>query len=251
MITVASLWRHPIKSHGREALESVTLLQGQTMPFDRHWAVTHEKTHFDSADPKWEKCRNFMIGTLVPGLAGIWARLDDATNVMELRHVDLGTISFNPDTADGTAAFLNWVAPLTSHVSAKPTNLVSTPGRGMTDTPFPSVSIMNMASHRAVGDKIGQDLEFERWRGNIWLDGPDAWAEWDWIGKDIAIGDAVLHVQDRCTRCNHTKANPVTGLRDIDTLSALRNGWDHTDFGVYCTVIQSGKVSLGDTAEVL
>ena len=29
---VSSLWRHPIKSHGRESLDAVTLIAGQTMP---------------------------------------------------------------------------------------------------------------------------------------------------------------------------------------------------------------------------
>ena len=84
MITVASLWRHPIKSHGREALDRVTLIAGQTMPWDRHWAVTHEKTKFDAANPEWVMCRNFMIGALTPLLAGLWASLDEDAGLMTL-----------------------------------------------------------------------------------------------------------------------------------------------------------------------
>ena len=38
----AALWRHPIKGHGREALETVDLTEGRTMPWDRRWAVAHE-----------------------------------------------------------------------------------------------------------------------------------------------------------------------------------------------------------------
>ena len=45
MINVAALWRHPIKSHGREALQTVALTAGQTMPFDRTWAVMHSRGH--------------------------------------------------------------------------------------------------------------------------------------------------------------------------------------------------------------
>ena len=30
MITVSALWRHPIKGHGREALDHMTLTPGQT-----------------------------------------------------------------------------------------------------------------------------------------------------------------------------------------------------------------------------
>ena len=59
MAHVASLWRHPIKSHGREKLDAVTLIEGQTMPWDRHWAVTHEDSKWVADDPRWIMCRNF------------------------------------------------------------------------------------------------------------------------------------------------------------------------------------------------
>jgi uncharacterized protein YcbX len=36
---LAQIWRHPIKGHGRETLERVTLSAGSTLPFDRAWAV--------------------------------------------------------------------------------------------------------------------------------------------------------------------------------------------------------------------
>ncbi len=38
---VTQIWRHPIKSHGRETLQEVTVIPGQTMPGDRVWAVDH------------------------------------------------------------------------------------------------------------------------------------------------------------------------------------------------------------------
>ena len=36
------IWRHPLKSHGRENLQSVKLSVGQSLPWDRHWAVAHD-----------------------------------------------------------------------------------------------------------------------------------------------------------------------------------------------------------------
>ena len=44
MGAVAELWRHPIKSHGRETLDAVEFTAGACMPWDRHWAVTHDET---------------------------------------------------------------------------------------------------------------------------------------------------------------------------------------------------------------
>ena len=44
---VTQLWRHPVKSHGREALERVTLTAGETLPWDRLWAVAHDSSTAD------------------------------------------------------------------------------------------------------------------------------------------------------------------------------------------------------------
>ncbi|SEQ37379.1 hypothetical protein SAMN05428995_10466 [Loktanella sp. DSM 29012] len=247
MGSVAALWRHPIKSHGREALDGVTLTKGQTMPWDRRWAVTHDRSRDRDG---WDVCRNFMIGAITPGLAGLCARLDTATATVTLSHVDLGDLTFRPDASDDIARFLEWVAPLTGD-GPQPQSIVSAGDRGMTDSDFPSLSLMSTASHAAVADACGGALEQTRWRGNVWLDGFAAWDEFNWYGRSLRIGDVVLDIGDPIERCAHTRANPVTGQRDLDTVAVLRDRFGHTDFGVYATVAQGGTIALGDTAEVI
>lgn len=249
MATLAALWRHPIKSHGREALERVSLTEGKAMPWDRHWAVTHAQSKFDPSNPAWVSCRNFTIGTLNPALAGLWATLDDASGQITLRHPDLGTLTFAPDDAADAARFVGWINQLDLRTPA--TGIVSLPGRGFTDDSQPTVTIMNTASHAAVEAFHGGPLERERWRGNIWLDGLAPWQEFDWIDGDIQIGEAVIRPHKRTERCAHTTANPQTGVRDADTLAALRNGFGHQDFGIAGVVVGSGRIALGDTVKVL
>ena len=251
MISVANLWRHPIKSHGREALEIIMLSEGQTIPWDRHWAVAHDKTKFDAADPAWVMCRNFVIGALTPEVAGIWAQFDEDAGLMTLTHTRLGEVTFRPDDPVDATRFLNWVAPLTNTVSFKPVSLVSLGARGMTDTDYPSVSIMSHATNNAVAAIAGKPLEAERWRGNIWLDGTAPWEEFEWFGRDLRIGNAVLHVREPVKRCRHPAVNPQTGQRDTDVINILNNSFGHQNFGIYAEVIQSGHIALGDTAEVL
>ena len=250
MVTVASLWRYPIKSHGRETMASTPLITGKTIPWDRHWAVTHGDTKFDHDNPTWIGCRNFMIGTATPSLAGMSATFDQQSETITLRHVELGKVTFRPSDPADVKRFITWVSPICPPDKRQPTGIVSAPDRGMTDTPTATVSIMNLASHDAVALQAENPLQMERWRGNIWVDGADAWAEWDWIGKTVQIGDAKLRVIDPVQRCKHTEANTTTGTRDIDTLSILRDGWDHQNFGVYAEVIQDGTVHLGDTLKV-
>ena len=87
---VTQLWRHPIKSHGREALERVTTVAGQALPFDRFWAVQHDHSKYDGEG--WADCMNFMIGTRTPGLAGLWAKLDEGPRRVTLSHEKLGKL---------------------------------------------------------------------------------------------------------------------------------------------------------------
>jgi uncharacterized protein YcbX len=132
-----------------------------------------------------------------------------------------------------------------------PTGIVSADGRGMTDSDYPSVSIMTRASHDAVANAIGKPLELERWRGNIWLDGTQPFEEFEWIGKTIRIGTAELEIREPIERCMHTASNPVTGERDADTLGTLNSTFGHQNFGIYAVVTKDGHVALGDQAEVL
>lgn len=245
---VSALWRHPIKSHGRESIDSIDLIAGQTMPWDRTWAVTHEATQPSATDGGWVSCHNFMIGTRTPGLAGLWAELDTENRRVTLRHASLGELSFHPDDSADQIRFLDWIVPLCPANRSRPTGIVSAGSRGMTDSDYPSLSIMTTASHRAVAAPLGGVLEPERWRGNIWLDGTAPWEEFDWIGHEVRIGDAVLRVEEPIRRCAHTTANPHTGARDADTLGTLERNFGHQDFGVYARVIEGGTVRIGDKA---
>lgn len=249
MITVADLWRYPIKSHGRETLPSATLAAGQAMPWDRHWAVRHDTAQ--NTSDGWSMCRNFMIGARTPELAGLWAKLDETTRTVELRHQALGKLTFRPDDSEDATNFFRWISPLTDKSSVQPAAIIKAGTRGMTDTDYPSVSIMTTASHAAVADALGGTLETERWRGNIWLEGASAWQENNWIGKTLRIGAAELEVREPIRRCLHTAANPVTGQRDADTLGTLNSVFGHQNFGVYAVVTKGGAVRPGDICVVL
>jgi uncharacterized protein YcbX len=246
MAEVTSLWRHPIKSHGREELETTTLLAGHTMPGDRVWAVAHEASKADNS--AWSRCANFTRVAKAPQLMAMTARLDDATGIVTLNHPKLGEHRFNPD--EDIAPFLEWVRPLVPTDRAQSARMIKVPDRGMTDSDFPSVTLCNIASHRAVEDYLGTDLSIHRWRGNIWLDGFAAWEEFDWMNCDIRIGDAILRPLERTDRCPATKTNPLTGEHDADTLAAL-DSFGHRDFSVRAQVIQGGRIDVASKAELI
>lgn len=243
MATVADIFRHPIKSHGREALQSVALTAGATMPWDRKWAVAHEAAKADN--DAWAPCANFSRVAKAPALMAMTARMDEATGMVHLSHPDRPDFSFDPDGDAGE--FLTWVKPLMPENRAQSARIVQVPGRGMTDSDFPSISIQGHSSLRALGQKLGQDLSPHRFRGNIWLDGTGPWEEFEWVGKTFQIGSVIFEGVEPITRCLATTANPDTGARDTDTLGALDAGWGHQHFGIYARVIEGGVINVGDT----
>lgn len=239
---LAQICRHPIKGHGRETLASVRLLAGECLPWDRRWAVAHEAAKLV---PGWNPCANFTRGAKAPQLMAITSTLDEATATVTLRHPTQGDISFRPDDAADLARFLHWVAPLIPETRASAAQIV-TAGRGMTDSDFPSVSILSTTSLADLSARMGTDLSPHRFRGNLWIDGAMPWDEFNWIGRTLRIGGATLRIKERITRCVATKVDPDTGIPDADTLSALETAFDHQDFGVYATVIQGGPIAIGD-----
>lgn len=246
---LAAIHRHPLKSHGREALPRVQLLAGQAMPWDRRWAVAHEAARLRPGE--WAACSNFSRGAKAPALMAIEASLDEPGGQLTLTHPERPAITFDPEDERDVARFIDWVLPLCPADRARPVGVHALPGRGVTDTDYPSVSIISLASNRALSDRLGVEISPLRWRANLWLDAPTPWAERDWIGRRLRIGDAVLQVVEPIVRCLATAANPRTGQRDLDTLGGLKALHGEAVFGLYAKVIESGEIRVGDKAEVL
>ena len=92
----------------------------------------------------------------------------------------------------------------------------------MTDADRPWLSLHTDASRAALAAEAGLPLSRHRFRGNLWVEGAEAWAENDWIGREIRVGEAVLKVIEPIWRCRATEASPETGRRDADPMGAMR-----------------------------
>ncbi len=247
MNALTRITRHPIKGHGREDLASVWLSAGACLPWDRHWAVAHDAARLVDG---WNPCVNFARGAKAASLMAITAQLDEATATVRLDHPTQGSLTFRPDDPDDLAAFLAWVAPLNPPDRAQPARIV-TAGRGMTDSDFPSVAILSETSQADLSARMGVALDHNRWRGNLWLSGAEPFAEFGWVGQHVRIGEAVLKIEERITRCKATTVNPATGVSDANTLAALEAAYGHQDFGVYATVVTGANIALGAEWSVL
>lgn len=244
---LTDIWRHPLKSIGRERLDRITLEPGKWLRGDRVWAVAHDRAEIEEGT--WAHCRNFLRCTHGPGLMAVTSALDEDTGTLALDHPEAGQLVFAPNDPAETPRLLDWLSRIWPTDLPAPTGLYSYGGGSLTDNSGPYVSVFNHASHRAVEDRVGKPLSNLRWRGNLWIEGLAPWQEFEWIGKEIRIAGTVLAIEDRITRCRATMANPETGRRDADPLAAL-DTWGHRDFGVLGRVIEGGEIGAGDRVEV-
>ena len=119
-----------------------------------------------------------------------------------------------------------------------------------------AVSLVSKASVDELRRRSGEaSLDARRFRMSVEVDGCGPHEEDGWVGRVVALGDAVARVTSPLERCVMTKYNPATGERDFDTLGAiaayrgLRDG-KAIDFGVYGEVVTPGRVRVGDAVVV-
>lgn len=245
---LAHIVRHPIKAVGWEEIAATTLAAGRALPWDRAWAVAHEGSRPLPAG--WASKSHFLRGVAAPALMAVRARLEESAGRLTLSHPAGCEITLRPGVEADDAALINWLRPLWPSSRPAPAALVAASSQPFTDTEAPFVAVLNLASNRALGQRLGQALSIHRWRGNLWVDGWAPFGEFDLVGRKVRVGAAVLHIEEPITRCKATCGNPETGLADADTLGALAAGYGHEDFGVYARVVEGGPIASGDPVAV-
>ncbi|KZF25351.1 hypothetical protein L228DRAFT_244169 [Xylona heveae TC161] len=121
--------------------------------------------------------------------------------------------------------------------------------------------IQNLASVRDVGERVKSqvpNLSVLRFRPNIIVTGPEAYAEDSW--KKLRIGQDVFHVSCRTTRCKLPNNDPDTGVKNKvepdRTLRAYRcideGSPKHACLGMMMVASsQLSTVKVGDKLDVL
>ncbi|NYD56790.1 hypothetical protein BKA08_001028 [Nocardioides marinisabuli] len=109
-----------------------------------------------------------------------------------------------------------------------------------------SVSLVGEGSLAALGG-----LDPARVRANLVVEGGRAFAEDDWVGRDVAVGSAVLRFTTRTPRCAVLDLDPLTGARGSGVLTALTTLRGTPTLGVDGHVLRPGTVRPGDEVTVV
>ena len=147
-----------------------------------------------------------------------------------------------------------WEAPL-SELAGHPVRLVRLDriGAGLNEP----VTFVSDGSLDRLARQAETTVDSRRFRMLFELSGCEAHEEDTWAGREFAIGEAVVRVGGPVDRCAVTTRDAETGERDLDTLRLIKSyrGQRESDgailFGVYGSVLQPGRVRVGDAFEPL
>ena len=249
--SIQALYRYPVKGLSAESLDRVELRAGEAVPHDRRFAIAHGAAkRLDPANPEWMPKGFFLQLMSNEKLATLGTRFDPDSGFLTIsrngRRVCRGKIT-DPTGRAVVEQFMT--AYMGAQARGQP-KLVECREQPFSDTKVPFVSIINAASARDLGRVVGKLVNPMRFRGNILIDGIAPWSEFDWVGKTIRVGGAILRVEERTGRCAATNVDPETGARDMVLPRSMQHAFGHEDCGVYARVVEGAVVSTGEEISV-
>lgn len=109
-----------------------------------------------------------------------------------------------------------------------------------------SLLVTTQATLEAVSAELGTELDLRRFRTNVHvvLDAP-AYAEEEWEGRELTIGDATFRLLHPCERCVIPTRDPDTAQKFPDLLRWLTR--EHRGlFGMNARPLNAARIAIGD-----
>jgi uncharacterized protein YcbX len=259
--TVAALWRYPVKSMQGEELNA-TLVEERGLRGDRVFALMDaaEGRVASAKNPrKWPRLFDFRAAFARPaGVGPLWITLPDGATLT----ADEPDRDAQLSAAVGRAVSLAHVAPPAPTLEEYWPDVEGLPHRdAVTDEKMGPGTFFDAAAVHllttATLDRLRElyppgRFEVRRFRPNIVVatDGAVGFVEQQWLGKTLALGDAIrLEVFGPCPRCVMTTLPQADLPRDT---GILRTAVQHAqgNVGIYTRVVRGGILRRGDSVRV-
>jgi hypothetical protein len=239
---VDAIYRYPVKGMTPERLPQVSLRPHQTLPNDRAYAIENGTRDFDDATPRYFPKIKYLMLMKNEKLATLHSHFDDASHTLTISRDGQEMVKGTLTSAAGRGAIEEFLTTYMERDLRGPPRIVHAEGFSFSDVARKVVSILNLASLRALEEALGRPLDPLRFRANIHLEGLQPWEEFDWVGREFSLGEAGLKGVSRIVRCAAVNVDPKTAARDTEIPAFLFKTYGHADFGIYADVRTGGVV---------
>ena len=253
---ISSIHFSPIKSLSFTNIKSCEIKKNLGILNDRKFAFSRvidvEKALLIEKNPYDRKLNNFLSLKNSPVLNKYNFTYKD--NKLALILGGEEQVSIIADDLDQRSKLINKLIDLESSLK-KPMFLLQNNEFPFYDTSnsnkvFNSISLINLNSIEDFEKRINQKVEFQRFRGNFYVDGIDAWEERNWIGKNIKINNVLFKVERNIPRCVAINLKPKTDHSDLNLLQSLKKAYNHFDMGIYLRSLNDGKIKVGNAIKL-
>jgi uncharacterized protein len=243
---IVSLFRYPVKGLSAQPLPAVRLKAGETLPFDRAYAIENGPARFDPDNPRYLPKINFLMLMRNERLAALKTEFDEASETLTIfrdgKQVARGQLT----SKLGRQMLEQFFAAYMKDDLKGPPRIVSATGHSFSDVAEKCLHLVNLATVRDLERTVGVPLDPLMFRANVFFDGAEPWEEKKWLGQVLQIGSASLKVFKETARCDATNVNPATAQRDTAIPPTLQRTYGHSCLGFYAKVIREGDISPGD-----
>ena len=251
-ISISSIFFSPVKSISFQKINKCEIKKNIGIINDRLFAFSRSldsgKAQKMEYEPSQRKLINFLTLKNTPILNKYSFEFNEGN--LELFHDQKKLISINPNNPDEVSLIEKEVLNLEDQVKG-PVFLLKNNQNPFFDTNsggemLNSISLINHNSIKDFEKNIGKRVEYQRFRGNFYIKGLDAWEERNWIGKTIKINGMSFKVDDHIPRCSVTNLKPESGEITFNLPQKLKEFYNHIDLGIYLLPLEDGLVSFGD-----
>ena len=247
MFKIKQLFYSPVKSLSFSSINKLEILNNIGIKFDRNFAFTRDlddnKINHVMQNPLDRKIINFLSLKHFPDLN--MYNFDFNNGFLYLKknnNIILITDIKNEAEINILCEKMQELIPKIKRI-----RLLQDPINPFFDTmPSKTISLINLNSIRDFEKKLSKKIEFQRFRGNIYVDGLNPWDERNLINKTLIINNLKFKVTKEIPRCVATNIRPNSSEINLSIPISLKQFYNHINLGVYLIPLNDGNIKLND-----
>ena len=247
MFKIKQLFYSPVKSLSFSPINKLEILNNVGIKFDRNFAFTRDlddnKINHLMQNPLDRKIINFLSLKHFPELN--MYNFDFNNGFLYLKknnNIILITDIKNEAEINILCEKMQELIPKIKRI-----RLLQDPINPFFDTmPSKTISLINLNSIRDFEKKLSKKIEFQRFRGNIYVDGLNPWDERNLINKTLIINNLKFKVTKEIPRCVATNIRPNSSEINLSIPISLKQFYNHINLGVYLIPLNDGNIKSND-----
>ena len=247
MFKIKQLFYSPVKSLSFSPINKLEILNNIGIKFDRNFAFTRDlddnKINHVMQNPLDRKIVNFLSLKHFPELN--MYNFDFNNGFLYLKknnNIILITDIKNEAEINILCEKMQELIPKIKRI-----RLLQDPMNPFFDTmPSKTISLINLNSIRDFEKKLSKKIEFQRFRGNIYVDGLNPWDERNLINKTLIINNLKFKVTKEIPRCVATNIRPNSSEINLSIPISLKQFYNHINLGVYLIPLNDGNIKSND-----